>query len=215
MATITWLDKIDGLDLANPRKNVDADDMNQIKTAVNTNDGAHTSHTGNTSNPHSVTKAQVGLSNVDNTADSAKPVSTDQSTALAGKQATLVSGTNIKTVQGTNLLGSGDVALISDGISNGSMLAPTQNILFDALAAVDVSIALRLLISNIVFNEVPTGTINGTNDTFSIANNVLSGLVMFFSDGLCVNPDGFELTGTTVVFTIPPDNSLTVTYIKA
>lgn len=33
-----------------------------------------TTHTNNTSNPHSVTKAQVGLGNVDNTADSAKKV---------------------------------------------------------------------------------------------------------------------------------------------
>ena len=33
-----------------------------------------TSHTSNTSNPHSVTKAQVGLSNVDNTADADKVV---------------------------------------------------------------------------------------------------------------------------------------------
>lgn len=40
------------------------------------------SHTGNTSNPHSTTKAQVGLGNVDNTADSAKPVSTAQQNAL-------------------------------------------------------------------------------------------------------------------------------------
>lgn len=40
------------------------------------------SHASNTSNPHSVTKAQVGLSNADNTADSAKPVSTAQQTAL-------------------------------------------------------------------------------------------------------------------------------------
>jgi len=40
------------------------------------------SHTGNTSNPHSVTKAQVGLGNVDNTSDLNKPVSTAQQTAL-------------------------------------------------------------------------------------------------------------------------------------
>lgn len=33
-----------------------------------------TTHTGNTSNPHSVTKAQVGLGNVDNTADANKSV---------------------------------------------------------------------------------------------------------------------------------------------
>lgn len=43
-----------------------------------------TSHTGNTSNPHSVTKAQVGLSNVDNTSDVNKPVSTAQAAALGG-----------------------------------------------------------------------------------------------------------------------------------
>ena len=36
------------------------------------------SHTGNTSNPHSVTKAQVGLGNVDNTSDANKPISNAQ-----------------------------------------------------------------------------------------------------------------------------------------
>ena len=37
-----------------------------------------TAHTGNQNNPHGVTKAQVGLGNVDNTADANKPVSTAQ-----------------------------------------------------------------------------------------------------------------------------------------
>lgn len=41
-----------------------------------------TAHTSNTSNPHSVTKTQVGLGNVDNTSDTNKPVSTAQQTAL-------------------------------------------------------------------------------------------------------------------------------------
>ena len=41
-----------------------------------------TEHTGNTSNPHSVTKAQVGLGNVDNTSDANKPVSTAQQAAI-------------------------------------------------------------------------------------------------------------------------------------
>ena len=40
------------------------------------------SHIGNTTNPHSVTKTQVGLGSVDNTADINKPVSTLQQTAL-------------------------------------------------------------------------------------------------------------------------------------
>ena len=48
-------------------------------------DSALSSHTGNTSNPHGVTKTQVGLGNADNTADADKPVSTAQQAALNGK----------------------------------------------------------------------------------------------------------------------------------
>jgi hypothetical protein len=44
-----------------------------------------------TTNPHGVTKAQVGLSNVDNTSDTAKPLSAAMTSALASK-ADLVSG---------------------------------------------------------------------------------------------------------------------------
>lgn len=43
---------------------------------------ALTTHTNNTANPHNVTKSQVGLANVDNTSDSAKPISTATQTAL-------------------------------------------------------------------------------------------------------------------------------------
>lgn len=42
-------------------------------------------HLANVSNPHSVTKAQVGLGNCDNTSDANKPVSTAMQTALNGK----------------------------------------------------------------------------------------------------------------------------------
>ncbi len=51
-------------------------------------------HTGNTSNPHSVTKAQLGLGNVDNTSDASKPVSTAQQNALNGKEPTITAGTS-------------------------------------------------------------------------------------------------------------------------
>ena len=42
-------------------------------------------HINNKSNPHEVTKAQVGLGNVDNTSDANKPISTATQTALNGK----------------------------------------------------------------------------------------------------------------------------------
>lgn len=52
------------------------------------------SHIGNKSNPHRVTKAQVGLGNVNNTSDANKPVSTAQATAIADAKA---AGTNAQT----------------------------------------------------------------------------------------------------------------------
>lgn len=52
------------------------------------------SHIANKSNPHEVTKAQVGLGNVNNTSDADKPVSTAQATAIADAKA---AGTNAQT----------------------------------------------------------------------------------------------------------------------
>lgn len=52
------------------------------------------SHIGNKSNPHGVTKAQVGLGNVNNTSDADKPISTAQATAIADAKA---AGTNAQT----------------------------------------------------------------------------------------------------------------------
>ena len=66
--------------------------------------------TGTTSG---ITKSMVGLSNVDNTTDVNKPVSTATQTALNLKQDTLVSGTNIKTINSNSILGSGNISISS------------------------------------------------------------------------------------------------------
>jgi hypothetical protein len=65
-------------------------------------------------------KGDVGLSNVDNTADADKPVSSATQTALNAKQDTLVSGTNIKTINDESILGSGNITISGGGgISDG------------------------------------------------------------------------------------------------
>lgn len=53
-------------------------DINAVQTNLET-------HINNKSNPHEVTKDQVGLGNVDNTSDANKPISTATQTALNGK----------------------------------------------------------------------------------------------------------------------------------
>lgn len=53
-------------------------DINAVQTNLET-------HINNKSNPHKVTKGQVGLGNVDNTSDANKPISNATQTALNGK----------------------------------------------------------------------------------------------------------------------------------
>ena len=55
----------------------DITDSNTLATNLNL-----TTHTSNINNPHQVTKSQVGLSNVDNTSDLNKPISTAVQSAL-------------------------------------------------------------------------------------------------------------------------------------
>lgn len=56
-----------------------------ISTNVNKTSEDLTSHTGNKNNPHGVTKAQVGLGNVNNTSDKNKPISDATQAALDTK----------------------------------------------------------------------------------------------------------------------------------
>lgn len=60
------------------------DHLNLLNKGTNTHSQID-SHIASTSNPHSVTKTQIGLSNVDNTSDSNKPISTATQVALNAK----------------------------------------------------------------------------------------------------------------------------------
>ena len=71
-------------------------------TWITTNGTNILNHLASTSNPHNVTKNQVGLSNVDNTTDLNKPISTATQTALNGKQNTITNSDSI-TQGSTNL----------------------------------------------------------------------------------------------------------------
>ena len=135
-------------------------------TIVNLN-----SHTSNTSNPHKVTKAQVGLGNVDNTSDLAKPISnatqsaldlkaniSDVEADLETKQDTLVSGTNIKTINNNTILGSGNIQLqteLSGTEGNVVIYTSTTGQLnelgFDETPALDSN---SLLTSSVVYNAL-------------------------------------------------------------
>lgn len=102
--------------------------LNLKATVVNLN-----AHTSNTSNPHSVTKAQVGLPLAENTSDANKPVSTATQTALNLKaNLAAISAVGLSGAY-ADLTGAPTIPLIQDSISDSNMNGATQNAIFDAL----------------------------------------------------------------------------------
>lgn len=103
---------------------------------------------GTTWQSQALVKGDVGLGSVDNTADTAKPVSTAQQTALdlkaplasptlTGTPAapTAAGGTNTTQVATTAFVQTAANAKVADALNNGTTdVAPSQNVVFDALA---------------------------------------------------------------------------------
>lgn len=96
-------------------------------------------HIANKSNPHSVTKSQVGLSNVDNTSDANKPISTATQNALNNKLDKQLSAENFYYAIGKAAAAQGDtstfdITVASNEPGHGSpqsfvMITPTDIVL--------------------------------------------------------------------------------------
>lgn len=86
------------------------------------------SHIANTSNPHSTTKAHVGLANVDNTSDATKPVSSATQTALDLKQtiSTNTGGWTVHKVAGSNATTTGQALVDITGLVTGTLANSTK-----------------------------------------------------------------------------------------
>lgn len=83
-------------------------------------------HKQDISNPHQVTKEQVGLGNVDNTSDLAKPISTATQTALNAKQDTLTSTQQQAINSGITSMEVAQIETNTNGVSGINAKIPTQ-----------------------------------------------------------------------------------------
>lgn len=137
-----------------------------------------------------INKSDIGLSNVNNTSDLDKPISTLTQNALNEKQDKLSSGSNIKTLNGQPILGSGDLVILSDSIINTSF---TNNVRtneysdrFEYLAkfSINASVSGSGYLTNQTSVYFPTGkTIDGANEHYiSIRNNERTVSVNIFDD---------------------------------
>ena len=72
-------------DIDKPISTAQSEEFERIEGLITTAQGDTDGHVARTDNPHNVTKAQVGLGNVDNTSDADKPISTATQNALDKK----------------------------------------------------------------------------------------------------------------------------------
>lgn len=169
-----------------------------LTTALNAKAAAVdlTSHTGNTNNPHSVTKGQLGLGNVDNTSDADKPISTATQTALNAKANTSDIPTKISDL-------SNDSGFIDKNVNN-----LTNYTLTSSLAEVATSGNYSDLSGT---PDIPSKTSDLNNDSGFIDKNVnnLTNYTLTSSLASVATSGAYsDLSGTP---TIPTVNNNTVT----
>lgn len=128
---------------------------------------APASHVTNTANPHGVTKAQVGLANVDNTSDLAKPISTLAQAALATKAAV----SHVSDTANPHAVTKAQIGL--SNVDNTSDTAKPISTL--QASAIDAKAPLNVSISSLSYaGTVPLTFVDGiTAKTLTLAGNVI------------------------------------------
>lgn len=129
-------------------------------------------HVADRNNPHGVTKAQVGLGNVDNTSDKDKPVSTATQAALSTLQKTVYQNhiwTNVSVTPNIGYKGEATEVTLnySSGITGASGLTPSYKVKKNDTAVTLVSGGKEAITDNTTY-EV-TGTLGGVSKTASTA----------------------------------------------
>jgi hypothetical protein len=108
---------------------------------------------------------------------------------------------NVNSLGNKNITKFGSVALSSGDIAaNQVIIAVYDGTEFQMLGPTGGSI------NNPVLNEVPSGSINGSNVTFTIAHTPYGGAISLFQNGSLRNPGGndYSFSGTTITFITAP-----------
>ena len=148
-----------------------------------------------------LTKADVGLSNVDDTSDASKPVSTATQTALNAKEGTITAGTTAQYFRGDKTFQTLNAAAISD---------------FNTAADARVATAIA---AKFVTRETPTGAVNGTNTSFVLANTPVVGSESVFLNGILQEPgvgNDYTISVATITYLTAPvtGDKVRVSYVK-
>jgi hypothetical protein len=163
------------------------------------------SHISSTSNPHSVTKSQVGLANVDNTSDANKPVSTATQTALNLK-ANLASPALTGTPTAPTAAAATNTTQIATTAFVQSAFAPTSSTQISALN-IDWSLA------DVFYKDISTSStftfsniVDGKGISVILTNTSGSSITILFPSGI------FKESG---IVTIAANSAAVYSFIRA
>lgn len=180
-----------------------------------------------------LTKTDVGLANVDNTTDEAKPVSTATQTALNAKENTVTAGTAAQYYRGDKTFVTLNADVVPDGTTNKAFTATEKTKLSgiatgatandtDAnlknranhtgtqLAATisDFSTAADArFVAKHVTRETPTGLLNGTNTSYVLAFTPVTGSEEVYLNGILQEPgsgNDYTISGATITYLAAP-----------
>lgn len=121
-------------------------------------------HTTDTDNPHAVTAPQIGLGNVDDTADMAKPVSTAQQAAFDAK-ADLASPdfSGTPTIAGTQIATLANIPNLASYLQSTDSIAGTSGINADIQSALDAKAASATTLAGYGITDAQTLITSGTD----------------------------------------------------
>lgn len=179
-----------------------------VFTAIKTVQDDIDAHESNTSNPHSVTKAQVGLGNVDNTSDADKPISTATQTALNDKvtgpsssvsdNVVLFDGTTGKLVKDSGKTLGASIPAPSSSVSNQALIVNQSGdgyIFGEAGKVDDIKVNNTSVVQNKVA-DITTGT--GLQSTSNEISHVTSGVTAGTYQSVTVNQLGHVTDGSNI-----------------
>jgi hypothetical protein len=160
-------------------------------TATHTELNGAATHPARTDNPHSTTKAQVGLSNADNTSDLNKPISTATQTALDAK----LDITGIKTVNGASLVGSGDV-VVGSGISISDGATALTSVWSSTKTSTELATKQTTLVSGSNIKTIGGASLLGSGD-IALSSAITPLAVVTGTDVATIDITGLDTWGAT------------------